>query len=133
MREIILGDVKMGAFRNLVLCVATLLASVSAVSAAGLYGGANAACNYRSSLQDTGDIRVMRDELYSRYYHAIDVYDQTIHSSGPAFLWANETKIACAKAIGYLKLGHFRREIDPETIWKCECFYHRMIRYAGRR
>jgi hypothetical protein len=128
-----LGEVKMRAFRNLVLCVAMLLAPVSAASAAGLYGGANVACNYGSTLQDTGDIRVLRDELYSRYHHAIDVYHQTINSTGPAFLWAKETKIACAKAIGYLKLGHFRREIDPETIWKCQCFYDRMVRYAGRR
>ena len=123
----------MRAFRNLVLCVAMLLAPVSAASAAGLYRGANVACNYGSTLQDTGDIRVLRDELYSRYHHAIDVYHQTINSTGPAFLWAKETKIACAKAIGYLKLGHFRREIDPETIWKCQCFYDRMVRYAGRR
>lgn len=133
MTGIVLGEVKMGAFRNLVLCVATLLASVSIVKAGGLYGGANVACNYGSTLQNTGDIRVLRDELYSRYHHAIDVHDRTINSSGPAFLWANETKIACAKAIGYLKLGHFRRKIDAETIWKCECFYDRMIRYAGRR
>ena len=55
----------MAAFRNLVFCVATLLASVSAASAgglSGLNGGANVSCNYGSTLQDAGDIRVLRDE-----------------------------------------------------------------------
>jgi hypothetical protein len=110
-----------------------LLASPSVTYAGGFYGGAKVACNYGSALLNTGDTRLLRSELYSRYYHAIDVFHQTIDSSSPAFLWANETKVACAKAIGYLKLGHFRREVDPETIWKCECFYDRMTRYVGRR
>lgn len=64
---------------------------------------------------------------------AIDVFHWAVHSASPAFVWANETKIACAKAIGYLKLGHFRREIDVETIQKCECFHARMVWYMGRR
>ena len=91
-------------------------------------------CRYVESagaLLSTGDIRVLRDELYNRYYHAIDVFHSAVYSASPAFVWANETKIACAKAIGYLKLGHFRREIDVENIQKCECFYVRMVRYLA--
>ena len=38
---------------------------------------------------------------------------------------------ACAKAIGYLKLGHFRREVDVENIQKCECFHSRMVKVSG--
>jgi TolB-like protein len=84
-----------------------------------------------------GSVRRAGDDLriaaYSRYYHAIDVFHSAVYSASPAFVWANETKIACAKAIGYLKLGHFRREIDVENIQKCECFNARMVRYLAHR
>jgi len=93
-------------------------------------------CRYVESaaaLLNTGDIRILRDQLYSRYHHAIDVFHSAAHSASPAFVWANETKIACGKAIGYLKLGHFRREIDRETIQKCECFHARMVKYLSNR
>jgi len=123
----------LGSVRIITFCLLALSAPASVTNAAGPFGGPHEACNYGSALLSSGDIRVLRDELYSRYYHAIDVFHRTINSSSPAFVWAKETKIACAKAIGYLKLGHFRREIDGETIWKCECFYARMTQYASRR
>jgi len=116
--------------------------SASITKAADFYNGSSGIyattrdCRYvegASALLNTGDIRVLRDELYSRYHHAIDVFHRAVHSASPAFVWANETKIACAKAIGYLKLGHFRREIDVESVQKCECFYARMVKYIGNR
>jgi hypothetical protein len=129
----------MGAIRILVCGLVILVVnSAPAVRGADFYGpnaGAYATatyCKYVESaggLLSTGDIRVLRNELYSRYYHAIDIFHSAVYSASPAFVWANETKIACAKAIGYLKLGHFRREIDIETIQKCECFHARMASY----
>jgi hypothetical protein len=135
----------MGAFR-IITCILAILVVESAptTKAADIYGGLNEGgihgtapdCRYVESataLLRTGNIRVLRDELYSRYYHAIDVFHSAAYSASPAFVWANETKIACAKAIGYLKLGHFRREINVETIVKCGCFYARMAWYLGHR
>ena len=135
----------MGAVRIIALMLAILFVDYASttkaadfygdLNEAGVYGG-TPACRYVESanaLLRTGDIRALRNELYSRYYHAIDVFHRAVHSASPAFVWANETKIACAKAIGYLKLGHFRREIDVETIQKCECFHARMAGYLGHR
>lgn len=127
----------MGAVRIIIFILAFLLAeSPPTTKAADLYGGPNGrgTCPYVESanaLLRTGDIRVLRYELYRRYYHAIDVFHSAVYSASPAFVWANETKIACAKAIGYLKLGHFRREIDVKMIQKCECFHARMVWYLG--
>jgi hypothetical protein len=127
----------MGAFRIIALLLASLVVSVPATRAADLYGDLNyggADCRYVESadfLLRTGDIRLLRDGLYGRYHHAIRVFHSAVYSASPVFLWANETKIACAKAIGYLKLGHFRREIDVEMIQKCECFHARMVWYQG--
>jgi len=135
----------MGAVRIITIILAvSIMASAPATQAADIYGGldkgrldgAVADCRYVpgvAAVLRAGDIGALRNELYSRYYHAIDVFHSAVYSGSPAFVWANETKIACAKAIGYLKLGHFRREIDVETIQKCECFYARMVWYMGRR
>lgn len=126
----------MGAVRIITFVLAILVVeSASTTKAADFYGGgATPYCRYVESahvLLSTGNIRVLRDELYDRYHHAIDVFHAAVYSASPAFVWANETKIACAKAIGYLKLGHFRREIDVEMIQKCECFHARMVWYLG--
>lgn len=124
------------------ILVIWVVESASITKAADFYNGLSGSyattrdCRYVESataLLNTGDIRILRDELYSRYQHAIDVFHWTVRSASPAFVWANETKIACAKAIGYLKLGHFRREINVEMIQKCECFHARMVRYMGNR
>ena len=133
----------MGAIRIIAFVLVILVVRSAPTAAADFYGGLNARayaaapyCRYVESagaLLNTGDIRVLRDELYSRYYHAIDVFHSAVYSASPAFVWANETKIACAKAIGYLKLGHFRREVDVENIQKCECFHSRMVRYLAHR
>ncbi len=131
----------MGAVRIITFILALLVVeSASTTKAADIYGGPNGGgipycknVESATALLRTGDIRVLRDELYRRYFHAIDVFHRAVYSASPAFVWANETKIACAKAIGYLKLGHFRREIDVEMIQKCECFHARMAGYLARR
>jgi hypothetical protein len=115
--------------------VASLVIAVPAAKAADLLNGPNGLQGTCTSVESarfllsTGNIRLLRSGLYGRYNHAIDVFHSAVYSGSPAFLWANETKMACAKAIGHLKLGHFRREIDVETVQKCECFYARMVWY----
>ena len=124
----------MGGVRIIAL-LASLAVAAPATKAADLLNGPNGmqgTCRFVESarfLLSTKDIRLIRSGLYGRYHHAIDVFHSAVYSGSPAFLWANETKIACAKAIGYLKLGHFRREIDVEMIQKCECFHARMVWY----
>ena len=127
----------MQAVRIMAFLLVSLVVAVPTTKAADLYGGLNYGgtdCRYVESarlLLSTGDIRLLREGLYDRYHHAIHVFHAAVYSASPVFLWANETKIACAKAIGYLKLGHFRREIDVEMIQKCECFHARMVWYLG--
>jgi hypothetical protein len=86
--------------------------------------------NYLLSL----DFRTLRGEVAKRYTQAVDVFNRqsTVYSTSPLFEWSNQTKIACAKAIGYLR-RHFiwGPEIDVESIQKCECFYDRMVTYLG--
>ena len=126
-----MGAVRIIAFLLAGLIIAAPTTRAADLSNGGIYGTASN-CRYVESaryLLGTGNIRLLRGGLYDRYHHAIDVFHSTVYSSSPAFLWANETKIACAKAIGYLKLGHFRREIDVEMIQKCECFHARMVWY----
>src|SRR5262245_47965686 len=116
-RPAIHGGLQMKAVRITVFLLASLAMTAATTRAADLDDGNGAAsnCRYIESarfLLGTGDIRLLRAGLYGRYNHAINVFHSSVYSSSPAFLWANETKIACAKAIGYLKLGHFRREIN---------------------
>jgi len=79
-----------------------------------------------------------------RYQEAAEVskMGSTIYRTGgvangisPLYLWANEAKTSCAKALGYLKKWHhlFGREFNVEMLQKCECFYERMVHYQGRR
>ena len=88
--------------------------------------------NYLISL----DLRSLRQEVARRYVHAVDVFNRrsTVYSTSPLFEWANQTKIACAKAIGYLRRHLiWGPEIDVESVQKCECFYDRMVAYLGHR
>ncbi len=82
------------------------------------------------------DFRTLRAEVAKRYDQAADVFNRqsTVYSTSPLFEWSNQTKIACAKAIGYLR-RHFiwGPEIDVESIQKCDCFYDRMLMYLGNR
>jgi len=80
------------------------------------------------------DFRTLRGEVAKRYAQAVDVFNRqsTVYSTSPLFEWSNQTKIACAKAIGYLRRHLiWGPEIDVESIQKCECFYDRMLSYLG--
>lgn len=50
---------------------------------------------------------------------------QWIYSSRPVFVWANEAKVACGMAYGYLQYSVH----DEDTLRKCGCFHSRMISY----
>jgi len=113
---------------------------VSGASGADLYGegGGRPYCRFVENAHYllSLDRRTLRQEVAHRYNAAVDVFNRptTIYSGTPLFEWSNQTKIACAKAIGYLR-RHFiwGPEIDVESVQKCECFYDRMVMYLGRR
>ena len=78
------------------------------------------------------NIRYLRSEVRQRYDHASEVFNdrRTVYSTSPLFVWAQEAKISCAQAYGYLrKRRKWRRRPDYETLQKCECFYDRMTHY----
>ncbi len=72
---------------------------------------------------------VLQEQIDQRFIHSVEVSasEEYISSTRPTFIWASETKIACGKAIGYLKSN----TIDPQYINKCECFYDRMVQYLN--
>jgi hypothetical protein len=109
----------------------SLLASKA--EAGGFIGGRYCNAYYNAQYLLSLDLPTMREEVYQRYYAAVDVFNrrETIYSRSPRFEWANQTKIACGKAIGWLKRAHliWGPEIDAEAIQKCECFYDRMVSY----
>lgn len=90
-----------------------------------------AACSLAgdSTLAATGELGALKDEISSRMTHAISVAKNPdwIGSSSPVYLWANETKVVCGIAYGYLKSGYQ----DPDTISRCDCFHSRMVQYMN--
>ena len=112
----------------------------SHASAADLYGdgGSGRSCRFVENAHYllSLDRPTLREEVARRYVEAVDVFNahSTVYSTSPLFEWSNQTKIACAKAIGYLR-RHFiwGPEIDVESVQKCECFYDRMTSYMGGR
>ena len=128
--------------RALVLCSAVAACLVvSSAHSADLYGdggyyGKQPYCRYVEDARYllSLDFRTLRQEVAMRYERSVDVFNRTstVYSKTPLFEWSNQTKIACAKAIGYLR-RHFiwGPEINAESIQECECFYDRMVMYLG--
>ena len=125
------------------LALAAALAAcltVSTADAADLYGegGGGLYCRFVENAHYllSLDRRNMREEVARRYVEAADIFrmQSTVYSTSPLFEWSNQTKIACAKAIGYLR-RHFiwGPEVDVESVQKCDCFYDRMRSYTGGR
>ena len=50
---------------------------------------------------------------------------QTIYSQSTRFIWADEAKIQCSVALGYLKGGHR----DEESAQKCDCFTQHLAQF----
>lgn len=133
-----MGDV-MKAVAVCVGCAVWLVASCA--GAADFYGdrGNDGSRHFCRAVEDAQyllslDRGSLRAEVARRYEEAIDVFNasSTVYSGKPLFEWANQTKIACAKAIGYLRWHYvWLPELDDESVQQCECFYDRMTVYLG--
>ncbi|WP_108881863.1 hypothetical protein [Anderseniella sp. Alg231-50] len=107
--------------------------AVSQVQAADLSTAAGLAqCvgDYRSGLLDLPRPDV-DDAVNGMYQRALDVSQRetTIASTSTVFTWSNEAKVACAKAIGFLKSD----DVNGYQISQCDCFYGRMQMAIDRR
>ena len=78
---------------------------------------------FRSPILDLPPDQI-RTEVNGKYEHALEVSEQrsVIYSQSQLFTWANEAKVSCAKAVGFIKHG----EMNGEQISQCDCFYSRM-------
>ena len=78
---------------------------------------------FRSPILDLAPPEIS-SEVNGKYEEALEVSERrsVIYSQSQLFTWANETKVSCAKAIGFLKSG----EVNGEQISQCDCFYSRM-------
>ena len=128
--------------RVFALCAAVIACLVASnANSADFDGGGHGNRHYCRFVENADyllslDFRTLRAEVAKRYDQAVDVFNRqsTVYSTSPVFEWSNQTKIACAKAIGYLR-RHFiwGPEIDVESIQQCDCFYDRMLMYLGNR
>ena len=68
-------------------------------------------------------------EVSRMYEESLEVSkrDTTIYNQSQLFTWANESKVACAKAIGFMDTPF--PEYNEEQISQCDCFYNRMQFY----
>jgi hypothetical protein len=124
-----------------ICCAFALGLLTSHVEAADFYGqrGSHASRHFCPAVETAQyllslDRPSLRAEVARRYEEAIEVFNQpsTVFSTSPLFEWANQTKIACAKAIGYLRWHYvWLPEIDEESVQQCECFYDRMMAVLG--
>lgn len=115
---------------------AALLLSVPASAAE--FGTPQNTCRLAGDTPEFADyqsIRALRGEVWTRFEHAAEVSKsgRAIRSLSPLFLWANETKISCAKVYGSLRRPtKWRKRPDFVMLQKCDCFYQRMTQYLGR-
>ena len=68
-------------------------------------------------------------EIQKRYDQAVSTSEAepVIYSRRHLWTWANETKVSCGKAIGFLASN----EINEEQITQCDCFYGIMFYLAN--
>ena len=115
--------------RKQLLCLAATAALVCStpVIAADL-GEQCFSGTYRSSLieQPRPDLD---DEINRRYEEAVATSqaEPVISNQRQLWTWANETKVSCGKAIGFLASN----EINDEQITQCDCFYGVMFYLAN--
>ena len=104
-----------------------LPANALAADLTGAYAQCVAAGN--ADLIQIDNRSVLQEQIDQRFNHSVEVAasEGYISSTRPTFIWASETKVACGKAIGYLKSS----TIDAQYINKCECFYDRMVQYLN--
>jgi len=111
----------------LVAAIGMSLATAAAVQAADI-GGQCFTGEYRSGLVNYArpDLDA---EIEKRYDQAVQTSESepVIYSRRHLWTWANETKVSCGKAIGFLKSN----EINEEQITQCDCFYGIMFYLAN--
>jgi hypothetical protein len=103
------------------------MAGASAADLTGEYAVAYCAGSANSSLVDTGSDVELTENVVRLMDEAVAVSNdhRWIYSARPAYVWANETKVACGKAYGYLKYG----VRDEQTLNNCGCFHDRMVSF----
>lgn len=116
--------------RRLGLAIALLASGAVGASAAdvtGEYAMAYCAGGASSSLVDTASDAELTENVVRLMDEAVAVSNdhRWIYSSRPVFVWANEAKVACGKAYGYLKYS----VRDEQTLNKCGCFHDRMVSF----
>ena len=111
----------------LAVAFAMSLATMTAAQAADI-GGQCFTGEYRSGLVNYArpDLDA---EIQKRYDQAVQTSEAepVIYSRRHLWTWANETKVSCGKAIGYLASN----EINEEQITQCDCFYGIMFYLAN--
>ena len=83
---------------------------------------------YKSSLVDYA--RPELDAEINRRFEAAVAASESepvVYSRRQVWTWANETKVSCGKAIGFLASN----EINDEQITQCDCFYGVMFYLAN--
>lgn len=111
-----------------VLAAASTMLLASAGTQAADIGRQCFSGEYRSGLvnQAPSDIEL---EVTRRYDRAVELSQthSVIYSDRNLWNWANETKVSCGKAIGYLASG----EVNAEQITQCDCFHGIMFYLAN--
>lgn len=111
----------------IVASIAMLFATLTAVQAADI-GGQCFSGEYRSGLVNypRPDLDA---EIQRRYEQAVEASEAepVIYNRRHLWTWANETKVSCGKAIGFLASN----EINEEQITQCDCFYGIMFYLAN--
>lgn len=117
--------------KRLVLSVSLAMAGGGVASAADLGGEYAAvplcAAGANSSLLDTASDAELTRDVVRLMDEAVAVSNSPtwINSARPAYVWANETKVACGKAYGYLQYS----VRDEDMLSKCGCFHDRMVSF----
>jgi len=91
-------------------------------------GGTHCTGAYRSSILELSSQQAIVAEVSRRYGEALSASEdpRVISSRSQIYVWANETKVSCAKAIGFLKDS----EVNEYQISQCDCYYSRMFTSA---
>ena len=115
-------------FRFIGLASAVMVLSSSGVMAADI-GDQCFSGTYQSPLLDYSRPD-LDNEINTRYERAVKTSetDQVINENTHLWTWANETKVSCGKAIGFLASN----EVNQEQITQCDCFYGIMFYLATR-
>ena len=111
-------------WRQFGLAVALLSISAPAFAADMGYRPAQCAGEMWSPILKLSSPQEIRAEVKRRYEEALSSSEnpRVIDSRRQVYDWAIETKISCAKAIGFLKYN----EVNQYQIGQCDCYYGRM-------